>query len=210
MNLPIRDCLARFLEVNNIACQRLGYTREELLTMSPEDIDAPESYALVPSAMEKLAVEKHIVWEGIHVTKKGVKIPVEISNHLFTLDGKSVILATVRDITDRKKAEDLLKKSEEKYRKIFENVQDIFYQADIDGRIVEISPSIERYSGYKPEELIGKKVEDVYLDPADRTELLKVLASKGEVEDYILRLKTKSRQGGICFSQYSPSDRARW
>ncbi len=182
----------RFMEVNNIACQRLGYTREELLTMSPVDIDAPESYILVPSAMEKLAADKHFVWEGIHVTKKGVKIPVEISNHLFTLDNKPVILATVRDITDRKRAEYELRKSEEKFRKIFENVQDIFYQADIEGRIVEISPSIERYSGYKPEELIGKKVEDVYFNPEDRTELLKVLTSKGEVEDYILRLKTKA------------------
>ena len=159
--------------------------------MSPADIDAPEGYALVPSVMEKLAVDKHIVWEGLHITKNGIKIPVEISNHLFSLEGKSVILATVRDITDRKKSEELLRKSEEKYRKIFENVQDIFYQADIEGRIVEISPSIERYSGFKPEELIGMKVEDVYLNPADRTELMKVLALKGEVEDYIVRLKTK-------------------
>jgi hypothetical protein len=181
----------RFLEVNGIACERLGYTREELLQMSPADIDDPEGFALIPSVMEKLTVDKHIVWEGIHITKNGIKIPVEISNHLFSLEGKSVILATVRDITDRKKSEELLRKSEEKYRKIFENVQDIFYQADIEGRIVEISPSIERYSGFKPEELIGTKVEDVYLEPADRTELMKVLALKGEVEDYIVRLKTK-------------------
>jgi PAS domain S-box-containing protein len=181
----------KFLEVNGIACERLGYTREELLNMSPADIDDPASYALVPSVMERLAIDKHIVWDGFHVTKKGLKIPVEISNHLFSLEGKQVILATVRDITDRRKSEELLKKSEEKYRKIFENVQDIFYQADINGRIVEISPSIERYSGYKPEELIGMKVEEVYLDPGDREELMKVLALKGEVEDYIVSLKTK-------------------
>jgi PAS domain S-box-containing protein len=181
----------KFLEVNEIACERLGYTREELLNMSPSDIDDPESYVQVPSVMEKLAVDKHIVWEGFHLTKNGFKIPVEISNHLFSLEGKSVILATVRDITDRKKSQELLRKSEEKYRKIFENVQDIFYQADIEGRIVEISPSIERYSGYKPAELIGKKVEDVYHNPSDRDELLNILSLKGEVEDYILRLKTK-------------------
>ncbi|MBK7711431.1 MAG: response regulator [Bacteroidales bacterium] len=70
-------------------------------------------------------------------------------------------------------------------------MQDIFYQADIDGRIVEISPSIERYSGYKPEELIGMKVDDVYLNPGDREELMKILAIKGEVEDYIVSLKSK-------------------
>ena len=184
----------RFLEVNDIACIRLGYTREELLTMSPADIDSPEGYALVPSMMRQLEKEKHIVWEGIHVTKKGVKIPVEISNHLFEMEGKPAILSTVRDITDRKKSEELLKRSEEKYRKIFENVQDIFYQSDINGRIVEISPSIERYSGYKPEELIGMNIQDVYQNPRDRAELLKILSLNGEIEDYIVNLKSKDNR----------------
>lgn len=184
----------RFFEVNNIGCERLGYTREELLTMSPKDIDAPEAYEQVPAMMEKLQREKHIVWEGVHLTKSGIRIPVEISNHVFELEGKPVILATVRDITERKRSEELLRGSEEKYRKIFENIQDIFYQSDLDGRIVEISPSIERYSGYKHEELIGMKIEDVYLNPADREELLKILYSRGEIEDYILKLRTKDKR----------------
>jgi PAS domain S-box-containing protein len=183
----------RFLEVNDIASVRLGYTREELLTMSPKDIDAPEGYALVPEMMAKLERERHIVWEGVHMTKNGKKIPVEISNHLFELEGKQVILATVRDITERKRTEELLRRSEEKYRKIFENIQDIFYQSDINGKIIEISPSIERYSGYKPEELIGMQINNVYQNPADRIELLKQLTLKGEIEDYILKLKTKDR-----------------
>jgi PAS domain S-box-containing protein len=155
-----------------MACIRLGYSREELLTMSPKDLDDPESYTLVPKMMIKLISEKHIVWKGIHITKTGKKIPVEISNHLFEMDGKQVILATVRDITVQQKSEELLRKSEEKYRKIFENVQDIFYQADTNGKIVEISPSIERYSGYKPEELIGMNVSEVYKDPSDRDKWL--------------------------------------
>ncbi len=183
----------RFMEVNNIACERLGYTREELLQKSPGDIDSPEGHVVVPEMMKILEKDRHAVWQGVHVTKNGKQIPVEISNHLFTLEGKPVVLATVHDITDRKKTEDLLKRSEEKYRKIFENIQDIFYQADTDGRIVEISPSIERYSGFKPEELIGTKVEEAYLNPEDRNILLKELVSKGEVQDYIVRLKTKMK-----------------
>ena len=181
----------KFLEVNDMACKKLGYTREELLTMRPTDIDAKESLTLVPAMMKMLKRDKHVVWEGTHVSKNGEKIPVEISNHLFEMEGKPVILATVRDITDRQCSEELIRKSEEKYRKIFENVQDIFYQADINGKIVEISPSIERYSGYKSEELIGMSIEEVYNDPSDRTKLLQMISEKGEVEDYILRLKTK-------------------
>ncbi len=181
----------KFLEVNDMACEKLGYSREELLTMRPMDIDAKDSLVLIPAMMEKLERDKHVVWEGAHVTKKGERIPVEISNHLFEMEGRPVILATVRDIRDRQRSEELIRKSEEKYRKIFENIQDIFYQADIKGRIVEISPSIERYSGYKPEELIGMSIEDVYFDPSDRSKLLQIISTKGEVEDYILRLKTK-------------------
>jgi PAS domain S-box-containing protein len=183
-----------FLEVNDMACERLGYTREELLRMSPKDIDAPEGYAVVPAMMKKLEKQKHNVWEGVHITKSGEKFPVEISNHLFEMDGKSVILATVRDISDRKKTEELLKRSEEKYRKIFENVQDIFYQADIEGRIVEISPSIVWYLSYKPEELIGKRADEVYMNPADRVEFLKILEQKGFIEDYLIKLKTRNNK----------------
>jgi two-component system cell cycle sensor histidine kinase/response regulator CckA len=95
----------RFIEVNDVACKYLGYTRDELLQMSPIDIDAPEGYALVPAMMRILQADKHATWEGIHVNKDRQKILVEINNHLFDLEGKPTILSTVRDITERKHAE---------------------------------------------------------------------------------------------------------
>ena len=94
------------IEVNDVACERLGYTREELLHMSINDIDAPEGLAAIPAAMKKLTEEGRAVWEGMHLTKDGRKIPVEISNRLFNLDGKPMIFATIRDITDRRHAEE--------------------------------------------------------------------------------------------------------
>lgn len=96
------------------------------------------------------------------------------------------------DITERKEAEALLRRSEEKYRKIFENVQDVFYQVDNHGTIVEISPSIERYTGQSREDHLGKPVSEFYYDPKDRDSFLKDLREKGEVVDYELRLKTKT------------------
>ena len=93
------------MEVNDTACRRLGYTREELLQMSPPDIDAPETAAALPTIMERLEREGQIAWEGVHVTKDGRRIPVEIVNHLFQLDGKSLVLASVRDISERRKSE---------------------------------------------------------------------------------------------------------
>jgi len=110
------------------------------------------------------------------------------------IPGTKKSIASLFDITDRKQAEDKLKISENKYRKIFENVQDVFYQTDITGTIIDISPSIEKYSGFKREELIGKPVQEVYCDPSDRDKLVHILLTQGKVLDYELRLKTKDER----------------
>ena len=85
-----------------------------------------------------------------------------------------------------------LREREVKYRRIFENLQDIFYQVDISGKIIDVSPSVYRYSGYTREELIGKPVVDLYANAADRVAFLKAVSEKGEVSDYEIRLRDKS------------------
>jgi len=102
------------------------------------------------------------------------------------------------DITDRKRAEEDLRKSEEKYRSIFENVQDVFYQIDLNGKIIDISPSVKNYSEYIKADLIGSSVYDLYLTPDERAKFLEELNKNGEVRDYELTLKTKS--GGIKYT----------
>ena len=82
-----------------------------------------------------------------------------------------------------------LRQSEAKFRRIFENVQDIYYQTDAQGIIIEISPSVERW-GYTREGLIGTQVLDVYESPEERSGLLKAIMERGEVVDYEVRLKT--------------------
>ncbi len=101
------------------------------------------------------------------------------------------LVGTNRDVTAMASVREALKISEEKYRTIFENVQDVFYQTDLTGTIIDISPSIERYSRYPREELIGKPVETVYLNPSDRKALMKMLLDKGEVVDIQIPLRTK-------------------
>jgi len=95
------------------------------------------------------------------------------------------------DISERRQAEEALHKSEEKYRKIFENVRDVYYQTGYDGTITEISPSIERHSGYTREALIGTQIVDFYFYPKDYLELCEKLEQNGEVNDFEIRLKDK-------------------
>ncbi len=81
--------------------------------------------------------------------------------------------------------------SEKKYRTIFENVQDVFYQTDEQGLITEISPSIEKYSGYSRASLLNQPVSEFYYHPEDRDNILNILYDQGVVNDFEVRLKTK-------------------
>ena len=94
------------------------------------------------------------------------------------------LIGIVQDITDRKLAIQSIQASEEKFRQIYNNILDVYYEASLDGIILEIIPSIERISQYKREEIIGKSLYDIYADPLERDALIENLLIKGSVRDY--------------------------
>jgi PAS domain S-box-containing protein len=99
---------------------------------------------------------------------------------------------TAIDITSRKQAETLLKVSEEKYHAIFNNVQDIFYQTDLAGTVLEVSPSIENILGFGRNEIIGKPFSNLSFDFKSKDMFFYKLNENGKLCDYELRLKTKT------------------
>jgi PAS domain S-box-containing protein len=184
----------RFSEVNDVACRRLGYTRDELLRMSPVDIDAPESRALVPAMMQRLQANKHAVWEGLHVCKDGRKIPVEISNHLFDLEGEPTVLSTVRDITERKQAEEAVRQSEERYRALVETAPDVVYIISDEGVFVSLNPAFEAITGWARTEWLGKPFAPL-LHPEDAAlavEMFQKVLRGDKPPPYELRILSKS------------------
>ena len=103
----------KFLEVNETACRRLGYTREELKNLSITDINKPDVEVIknLPATMKKLLADEDILTESVHIAKDGSETPVEVHSHLFRLNGDSHILSIVRDITERKRVEEELLKA---------------------------------------------------------------------------------------------------
>jgi PAS domain S-box-containing protein len=100
---------------------------------------------------------------------------------------------TLEDITAMKDAEKELKKNEEKYRNILDNIQDIFYRSDSNGNLIMISPSGAALLGYdSPDDLIGLSIAgQVYAVPDDLKAFLDALKLKGSVKDYEVKLKRK-------------------
>ncbi|MCF7814408.1 MAG: PAS domain S-box protein [Candidatus Cloacimonetes bacterium] len=106
----IHDLKGKMLEVNDIACTRLGYSKSELMKMTPSDIDAEEFSALVEKRIKFLKEKGKHIFESAHRSKDGKVIPVEINSQVFQYGEKAAIISTARDITTRKRNEELIKK----------------------------------------------------------------------------------------------------
>ena len=107
----LQNSKGQIIDVNQQACNSLGYSREELIGMTVADIDAAVDNKLFKEKYwDRLLPGRSVTIEGIHQRKDGVKFPVEVRLGLLDLDGKKIIMALARDITDRIKSE------REKYR----------------------------------------------------------------------------------------------
>lgn len=114
-----------FIEVNDVACERFGYTREEFLMLSPSAIIYPKHIDEFNKSIEKLLSENHVVYQVTHKAKDKRLIPAEISSHLFHYEGKMTVLSIARDITERKQGEEKLKRSSIILRNLATHLQSI-------------------------------------------------------------------------------------
>jgi len=155
-----------YIEVNDVTCRRLKYSREELLGKSPKDIVAPESLNMIAQNVRPLRATGHATFEMIHLTKDQQRIPVEISAHLFDFKGKPHVLATVRDITDRKLADQKIRESERQYRLLADNSIDIISRQTPECILTYVSPAVTPVLGYNEEEVLGRAMLEL-IHPED-------------------------------------------
>lgn len=101
----IRDFKGRFLEVNQVACERYGYSRDEILKMTPMDLVIPEYAQKIRWRTKEIEKKGHAIFESVHVTKEGRTFPVEQSGRVIRFNGEPAIINIARDIQDRKHLE---------------------------------------------------------------------------------------------------------
>ena len=161
----------RLIEVNDIACGRLGYWREELLRMTPDDIDAPgKDRGGQADLLGALAESRQATIERVHLAKDGRRIPVEINLHLLTLDGKEAILGVARDVSERKQAEETLRESHNLLRAVIDTAPLRIFWKDRDSRYLGCNAAFAEDAGVaQPADLIGKTDDDLALARPRRT-----------------------------------------
>ncbi len=184
------------LSWNNAAEKIFGFSSKEMINNNLLDIIPPQYKDLHSAGIKRLKEgnkEKLIgkTFEIIALKKDGTEFPVELTLSSWKSDKHKYYTSIIRDITERKKVEEALKESEDKYKAIFESLQDVFYRTDRVGRITIISPSIRAQAGYDPEDIIGHQVTDFYLNSSDRKFFKTKLYESGVINDYELQLKAK-------------------
>jgi PAS domain S-box-containing protein len=99
----------KIIEVNDMACNQLGYSRGELIGLRPSDIFEEKSKGSMAVAFSRLRAEGSAVCDCSYRMKEGVRIPVEVSMQLFDMLGSEAIITNARDITERKRADELIR-----------------------------------------------------------------------------------------------------
>ncbi len=142
----------RFIQVNEAGCKLVGYHHDELLRMTPFDLMAGNGSPDLAAAQAKLRSEGQALFEDALIAKDGRSIPVEIHSRLCTLGGGPVILSIVRDITKRRGTESALRMSEEHLRTVADFTFNWESWFGPSGTLRWVSPSVQRVTGYSPED----------------------------------------------------------
>ena len=169
----IHDLDGQFLEVNQIGCERLGYSRKKILKMTFADIDRPKYSALIPERIEELHHRGHIFFETAHVRRDGTIIPIELSSRIIEYEGKPAALSIARDITERKMAEEERKQSFERLRKALEETVNALasavemrdpYTAGHQHRVTNLACAIAKEMGLSKDKIEGIRMAGVIHD----------------------------------------------
>jgi len=153
----------RFLDCNDAACQAYGYSRDELLTMTPIPLHSPGERDLV---LERLKQKEWVKREHTHVTKDGRRLTVEILTTNVPYQGRDAHLSIVHDVTDRRRAEDILQLQSAYLEQLIESAPEGIAVLDNQHTVVRVNREFTRMFGYGSEEIVGKSLE--LLVPVER------------------------------------------
>jgi PAS domain S-box-containing protein len=182
----------KYLEVNDAAVSHSGYSRDELLKMCVTDLLPPEYAPDTCFRMARVRTQPQDRSQGHYRLKDGRIVDVEVDAYGLELHGRKAILAVVQDITERKRSEETLRESEERYRLLFENNPVGVFRTTRDGRILHINKAMANMLGFEsPQEILTHRVLDFYFSEEERAKFLDKLNAEGSFSNFEMRLRRK-------------------
>jgi PAS domain S-box-containing protein len=185
------DMQGHFLDVNEAYCQLTGYSLDEILNMSITDIEAIEKPGETAKRIRKIKEVGYDRFETRHRRKDGEIVDVEISVNYLPIDSGRMFIF-IRDITERKRAEEALKASEERYRLLAENVRDVIWATDMDFRFTYVSPSVRYLGDRTAEEVMSLSIGQL-LTPSSQELAMKAFAEELVMANATPQDPTRSR-----------------
>ena len=184
------------LEANSAASAMYGYSRDELLARTNEDLSAePEKTQAVTLGTPVVADRVITIPLRIHRKKDGSTFPVEITGRFFTHQGRAVHVAAISDISGRKLTEEALRLSEDKFSTAFHSSPDAILITRVsDGLVTDVNDGFVRLSGFTKDEAVGSSTIalGLWTDPHGRERMISALRTDGSVSDLEFDFRVKS------------------
>ncbi len=195
----------QYLEVNNAQVISFGYTREEMLGKTPQELGFIEDNAVRDQVHALLARDGHV--RDLKVTgrsRDGRTIVISLSAEIIMVGGRKCMLRVSRDVTVAAQAEQALRESEAKFATAFRSSpHSLTISEAATGRYIDVNLGFERLSGFKREEVIGRTSDElgIWENPAARDELMRQLGLNGRVRD--MEIRFRARDGSVRITRCS-------
>jgi len=161
--LLLEDPNLNIVDANERALETYQYTFDEICKLKKTDLIVPELRAEAVERLKRINQQESYVVESIHQRKDGSQFNVEISGRLIKIDGEIFSHQIIRDITERKIAENRLREKEERFRTTINSSGDGIITTDTNAKIVNMNPVAEKLTGWTEAEASGKNIEEVFV-----------------------------------------------
>ena len=185
---------SQIIDANTKALELYGYELSEMLELTALDVDRSSDVEKLVQLVAQLKENDHFIFSTIHTRKDGTAFPVEVNLRQVTIDDQLVLLSLVRDITERKRSEQALKASEEKFRTLFESMHEgvclheVVYDDSnnaVDYRITDVNPSYETILDLERKDVVGNLASEIYgVDGPPYLEVYARVADTGEPTNF--------------------------